>query len=86
MLQKAEAAITTAALESYGLVAQNNTVNVIDRSKVRRVVTRVGNKLCANEIDNTKFKCIYFDGHKDRTKIYIDKRIKTITEEHISIL
>lgn len=82
----AGAAIATAALQSYGLVTKNNTANVIDRSKVRRSVTKVGNNLCANQIDSTQFKGIYFDGRKDRTKLYIDKRIKTVTEEHISIV
>lgn len=44
----AGAAIATAAVESYGIVNEDNTTNVIDRSKVRRAINRVGNSETEN--------------------------------------
>lgn len=58
----AGAAIATAALESYGIVKEDDTTKVIDRSKVRRAINRVGKFERENKFDSSNFKGIYFDG------------------------
>lgn len=81
----AGAAIATSTLESYGIVSKEKVSDVIDRSKVRRAIQEVGKRL--NKNNNTiTVKRVYFDGRKDKTKTYDDNRIKTIVEEHISMI
>lgn len=41
----AGAAIASAILESVGLISVNNSVNVIERSKLRRAINKIGSKL-----------------------------------------
>lgn len=71
----AAAAIATATLETYGLVTKENTQHVIDRSKLRRAIQSVGKNVFEAEV-HYKLQGLYFDGRKDKTKMYIDKRIK----------
>lgn len=81
----AGAAIASSALECYGIVSEDNTSNVIDRSKVRRAIKTVERNL-NNVEDRIVVKRLYFDGRKDRTKTYQDKRVKIVVEEHISLV
>lgn len=78
----AGAAIASSALECFGIVSEGNTSNVIDRSKVRRAIQTVEKNL-NNVQDTIIVKRLYFDGRKDRTKTYQDKRVKVVVEEHI---
>lgn len=80
----AGAAIATATLESFGLISIENTKNIIDRSKLKRAIQKVGSTVDLKI--PTKISGLYFDGRKDKTKIYADRRIKTVVEEHVCLI
>ncbi len=85
----AGAVISTATLQSAGLVKEDNLQLVIDKNKVKRAREKIGQQLYSQRDDN--IIGLYFDGRKDRT-MYMEiseddvprKRFKK--EEHISII
>lgn len=84
---RAAAAIVSATLQDAGLITNEDLVNVVDRSKIRRARERERN-LCSASSENIKDELfgLYFDGRKDKTLTMIDSRRKTIVEEHISLV
>lgn len=85
----AGAVISTAALQSAGLVKEDNLQLVIDKNKLKRARDKIGHQLYSQRDDN--IIGLYFDGRKDRT-MYMEisedgvprKRFKK--EEHISVI
>lgn len=81
------AKIETAALQDFGLVSSDNPINVIDKSKIRRELTK--KRKAVQEIANHSEKSIqgiYFDGRKDQTMMLVQGRRITKQQEHISII
>lgn len=85
----AGAAISSAALQSAGLVTEDDPQLVIDKNKLKRAREKVGNQLYLQRDD--EIVGLYFDGRKDRTMTMevsedgvAHKRFKK--EEHISVI
>lgn len=85
---RAGAAIVSATLQDIGLVTENDTSSVIDRSKIRRARTETRSSGAAvNVLDgDDSLICISFDGRKDKTMLYEDDRRKTVVEEQITLV
>lgn len=82
---EAVAAICTGLLTDMGIVTKNDRSQVIDRMKVHRArVNARTMELSQQELTN--INAIFFDGRKDRTKVYANGRHSTISEEHISLV
>lgn len=86
---RSAAAIASAVLHDVGIISEDNTTNVIDRSKVRRARTKKRESLQNKSIEKS-VNAIYFDGKKDKTLI-VEKRgnkqhRRTIVEEHITLI
>lgn len=85
------AAVTSAVLQDVGLITDNNTNLVIDRSKVRRARQKNRSDMKTKFIaSSTEVKGLFFDGRKDKTlsqeKIGNVFHRRVIKEEHISVL
>ena len=79
------ASLVSAVLEDVGLIHDQDSSMVIDRSKIRRECERVRKELQSNLSNSVSG--LYFDGRKDTqvkkgTKYYA----KTITEEHVTLV
>jgi hypothetical protein len=88
---RSAAIIASSVLKDFGVVSQENSVNVIDRSKVRRERKRVRNQLQKDSVDqNATISALYFDGRKDSTLVRENKKGSfyraTKVEEHIVLL
>lgn len=83
----AAAAVATATLIDYGIVTENNRSNVIDAKKVARSRS-VSRKSLINQHKQyeTQPTALYFDSRIDVTKKFIDGQIKTVKEDHYSIV
>lgn len=77
--------IATSVLQDYGVITKTNTVNVIDKNKVRNARKNKRKELQSNNSVN-EVNGLYFDGRKDRTLTMIDNCRKTIIEEHIVLI
>src|SRR6218665_3056184 len=87
------AVLATSVLHDLGLVSPIDRSKVIDRSKIRRVRRKNRKELQPNgdQFDHSGIEGIFFDGRKDHTLkqvLGVDNKyhIKTLTEEHISIV
>lgn len=83
------AAIATAAYVDAGLVTDDSTQYIIDRSKVRRArltLRRASSESLASANAGEVLHAIFFDGRKDLTKMYECGRINSRSEEHISMV
>ena len=85
------AKIASAVLNDIGMITENETSNIIDRSKIRR--ERSKNRISLQQIGKTETKTpqtIYFDGRKDKTmkmeKCDTKYYKRTILEEHIVLI
>ncbi|GBN99141.1 hypothetical protein AVEN_182574-1 [Araneus ventricosus] len=79
---RAGAVIVSAAVQNEGIISESNVLNVVDRNKIRRGRTKVGNTLLSQVIkdyDHDQFG-LYFDGRKDGTLSMEDNRRKFIIE------
>ena len=92
---RAAAAIASSTLQDFGIVTEDDSTKVIDRSKVRRARSRVRKetscKVGYNKASSeTGVTSIFFDGRRDKTLTVVRKGVKrhisTATEEHITIL
>lgn len=83
---RAGAAIASAVLQDYGVIKNEDNLNVIDRHKVRRARDNQRQKLQKSQSDAILLKGLYFDGRKDKTLFYSDNRKRTSIEEHIVLL
>ncbi|CAH0562822.1 unnamed protein product [Brassicogethes aeneus] len=82
---RAVAKIVYAVLEDFKIISREDQSNVIDKSKIRRELSKNRKKL-QQQLENKDIKGLYFDGRKDQT-ICIKNSKKTIQqEEHITIL
>ncbi|CAH0551074.1 unnamed protein product [Brassicogethes aeneus] len=61
---RSAAAIASAVLKDVGIITEGDTVNVVDRSKVRRARIKSRQSLQDKGIDNS-VKAVFFDGRKD---------------------
>lgn len=85
---RAGAAIVSAALQDMGVITENNTSQVVDRSKLRRAREKQRTELKSSAM-GCRFQNnfgLYFDGRKDKTLTMVDSRRRTVTEEHISLI
>lgn len=82
---RAAAAVCTAALIDFGIVTDDNKHFVVDKSKIRRHRIKIRTNQ-VQELVHDDIRGLYFDGRKDTTKIYTDKTMKTMKEEHISFV
>ena len=85
---RATAAIVSSVLHDIGLVTEEDTVHVVDKSKIRRERQKISSDLKKTQI--TEIEGLYYDGRKDETA-FVDninsKRYrKTRLEEHISLI
>lgn len=92
---RAAAAIASSTLQDFGIVTEDDSTKVIDRSKVRRARSRVRKetscKVRYNKASSeTGVTSIFFDGRRDKTLTVVRKGVKRhisiATEEHITIL
>lgn len=79
------AALGSAALVDHKLVGPNNTVNIIDKSKIRRCRKEIRN-MHANNMSFDGMSALYFDGRGDTALVYENRRVDTAKEEHISFV
>lgn len=84
---RAAASLTSAVLEDYGIITNDNTDNIVDRNKIRRAKEKFRSALF---YEPEKLMGLYFDGRKDRTK-QIEKLEnchlqKFIVEEHVVLV
>ena len=86
---RATAAIASATLQSVNLVSEEETANIIDKSKIRRDRKRWHSKLRQEEKVKLMHS-IYFDGRIDDTNVMVNKMGKmhpdTVPEEHIVLV
>lgn len=81
------AAIGNAILTDYKVVDERNKRLLLGRGKIRRGRTKAREKMLRLHKQNrTPMIGLYFDGRKDWTKVYENKRIITKKEEHISLV
>jgi hypothetical protein len=87
---RSAAAVATAVLQDIGIVSENDTSNVVDRSKIRREREKHRNELRSTISENVVMQGLYFDGRKDRTRGQVRKGSKYYpiftVEEHIVLL
>lgn len=82
---EATGAIITAAYVDAKLITPTDKCLVVDRHKVRRA--RSANRRHQINISVAPpLQALYFDGRKDKTKVYKDGSIGEIVEEHISLV
>lgn len=82
---RAGAAIASAVLKDYGIIADDSPEDIIDRSKVRRAREMVRKSLKPN-LELTNLLGLYFDGRIDRTLTRDGNQNKTTQEEHIVLI
>lgn len=82
---RAAAAVCTAVLIDFGIVTEDNKQFIIDRNKIRRHRSKNGT-IQVQELVHDDIRGLYFDGRKDMTKVYTDKTMRTVKEEHISFV
>ena len=86
---RSAADIASAVLQDFGLVTADDSLNVIDPSKVRRERKKKRKQLQSKQTPED-ICGIYFDGRKDKTMVNIQDSGKhyrrTVTEEHYSLL
>jgi hypothetical protein len=66
------AEIATAALIDAKIITKNNTLMIIDHSKVKRAQEKLAIELANKfnkDLENNVVSCIFFDGRKDNTKV-----------------
>lgn len=83
----AVAALSSAILMDYKVIDAENTQHIVDQSKVRRnrnAVRMEATKM--QEANRTPLLGLYFDGRKDQTKVYKNKKIVMEKQEHISLV
>lgn len=84
------AAVSSALLQDLGIVHENDTASIIDRSKIRRERQKCRSKFQCDSGENEVLRSIYFDGRKDPSRKTIIKdgvyHPVTTIEEHIVIL
>ena len=89
---RAGASIASAILKDVGIITEENTTEVIDRSKIRRERKKTRKQVIEEDMIATDKLplCIFFDGKKDKTLCQVEKGNKKlkkeIVEEHITIL
>ena len=86
---RAAAAIASAVLQDFGVITQEETSSVIDRSKVRRARQAKRQSIQKTDLDGV-VRSLYFDGRKDST-ITIMKHgsrwyKRKVMEEHLSLV
>jgi len=86
---RSAAALASAVLQDFGLITESDSVNVVDRNKVRR--SRHKKRLELQESENYQaLRSLYFDGRKDQTITNVSKGTrwhrKKIVEEHLSLI
>ena len=89
--QRGAAFITSAVLQDFGIITENDTSQVIDKCKIHRERTRARTiKVQAAEAEQGTIRAIFFDGKKDTTLEIVDsgssKGHKSKTQEHYTIL
>ena len=77
---RATAAIATATLQSVNLVSEEQTANIIDKSKIRRDRRKLHTRL-QHEQQSDTLNSIYFDGKIDKTKVLVPKMGKMYPDE-----
>lgn len=86
---RAAAAISSAVLQDVGLVTEQDSSSVIDRSKIIREKMKKRKKVQETERPII-LRGLYFDGRKDKTlqlaSLDEKKYRKTIVEEHITLI
>lgn len=82
----AAALIATAALEDIGVINEGNSSCIIDRSKIRRSRNATREIQLAALNNNKDLYALFFDGRIDKTKTYIDNKIRVTKEDHISLV
>ena len=84
---RSAAAIASAVLQDFGLINTEQSMNVVDRSKVRRDRNKMKAEM-KKQVERKPFMALFFDGRKDKTlKMCPQKRRRmSIVEEHISII
>jgi hypothetical protein len=82
------AAIVSATLQDIGLITQNDTSNVVDRSKIRRARSKKRTTVIEASSLNIEegLLGLFYDGRKDKTLFYDDNRRRVLNEEHISLV
>lgn len=81
------AAIVSATLKDFGVITAEDSSNVIDRSKIRRVRSLARSQsMDGNKMDIDSYIGISFDSRKDNTMVYEDNRKSIKVEEHITLL
>lgn len=82
--------IANAVLQDLGVVSQEDTSKLVDRSKIRRERKKRRLELKDISKDNLAVTGVYFDGRKDKTlvieKIDMRHHRKLIAEEHIVLV
>lgn len=81
------AAVGNALLMDLNIVNSQDSSKLIDPNKVRRNRNIQRQKLTQSQKENrTPLIAFFFDGRRDSTKMYANKKILTEREEHISML
>lgn len=84
---RAGAAIVSATLQDIGMITKESAINVVDRSKIRRVRAKTRSTAIETQFTSCQeYICISFDGRKDKTLVLEDNRRRVINEEHITVL
>ena len=85
---RAAAALASAVLADVGIVHNNDSSMVIDRSKVRRERVKGRRQLQCSSVKQVRG--LYFDGRKDKTRVQVKTGKKSYprvrTEEHITLV
>lgn len=82
---RAVAKIVNAVLEDFNLISKDDQSNVIDKSKIRRELSK-NRKHLQQQQKSKDIKGLYFDGRKDQTICIKNSKKLTQQEEHITIL
>lgn len=84
------AILATSLLEDLGIIHEDQSNNIIDKSKIRRERQKCRKTLQQNSVNKITLSSLYFDGRKDRTLIneQIEGKFhrKISSEEHIVLI
>lgn len=84
------AAITSAVLKDVGMITDENSSFVINKSKIQRSKSKVRCALQESNNDLNDLRGLYFDSRKDKTVVQVKEGAKfyrrTQIEEHISLV
>ena len=86
---RSAAAISTAVLHDMGLVKDDDMINIIDKTKIRREREKVRTELQQEPTNNVPG--LYLYGRKDKTIVQLketDGKVhrRTVVQEHVSII